>query len=720
MFTIVSFGGNAVNIIISATDKTSAVIDGVKGKLGGLGGAMNKLRGPMLAVGAASVGMAAVSVKAFADYETSMAKVNTLLGEGEDASQTYGDVVTKLATTMGVAGGRVEVTAGLYQTISAGIDDTAEATEFLTAATKASVGGSADLETVILAGTKAMASFGLEVSESERVFDVFAGAVVAGQTDMSQLASAFPRVAGSAGEMGLTLEETAGVLAGLTKILPTTEQAATSMDGVLTALLKPTDAMKETLDKLGFASGKAALEQLGFVGTLEAIKDEVGDDTETMGELFGRVEGLRAVFATLGKASESVAKSIKIVGDATGLSNKQFEDMDKTAAQKMIKVQAKFEVLASKIGEALIPLFEKMIPIIEQVVEVFTALDPAIQAGVLIIGTLVGAFALLFPVISWVAGAIGGAGGLGAILTALTNPIGLIILAIGLLAAAWATDFGGIREIVKKVMDKVGPILEKVSKLITRIVDILIEKFGPIVEETFANASSAIELAWGFMEPIFNKIIEYVELVIDTFDSLLSALEGDLGPLDKVLGKWLKFFTDLFKDIILAVGNFLIDIFNDFVTGITKVGTWLYGAGQDLVWGLVNGLTSIGWRIWNAIFSFLPSAQDIFDYVFGAISTAGDWLGDFFGGGGNGDNSGGTTYPDFISRPGMGVQAFSPQDTIIGVKDLSDLQNAFGGGGSSTTIYIENVNLSEDYTFDDFKRDLAEDEADDIARRQNR
>ena len=179
MFTIVSFGGNAVNIIISATDKTSAVIDGVKGKLGGLGGAMNKLRGPMLAVGAASVGMAAVSVKAFADYETSMAKVNTLLGEGEDASQTYGDVVTKLATTMGVAGGRVEVTAGLYQTISAGIDDTAEATEFLTAATKASVGGSADLETVILAGTKAMASFGLNVLGLEDVLVVFAVLVLA-------------------------------------------------------------------------------------------------------------------------------------------------------------------------------------------------------------------------------------------------------------------------------------------------------------------------------------------------------------------------------------------------------------------------------------------------------------------------------------------------------------------------------------------------------------
>ncbi len=157
---MVALGGNAIKIIISATDRASAVITGVKGKIGGLGGAMNKLRGPMLALGAASVGMAALSVKAFADFETSMAKVNTLLDEGENATELYGDSVARLAEEYGVAGGRVAVAAGLYQTISAGISDATDATMFLEAATRAAVGGSAELETVILAGTKTMAAFG--------------------------------------------------------------------------------------------------------------------------------------------------------------------------------------------------------------------------------------------------------------------------------------------------------------------------------------------------------------------------------------------------------------------------------------------------------------------------------------------------------------------------------------------------------------------------------
>ena len=42
---------------------------------------------------------------------------------------------------------------------------------------------------------------------------------------------------------------------------------------------------------------------------------------------------------------------------------------------------------------------------------------------------------------------------------------------------------------------------------------------------------------------------------------------------------------------------------------------------------------------------------------------------------------------DFIYRPGQSAVAFSPNDTVIGVKDLADL-----GGGQ--TIVIQNVNVA--------------------------
>jgi len=537
---MVALGGNAIKIIISATDRASAVVDGVKGKIGGLGGAMTKLRGPMLALGAASVGMTALSVKSFADYETSMAKVNTLLDEGEDATKTYGDTVARLAEEYGVAGGRIGVAAGLYQTISAGISDTAEATQFLEAATKAAVGGSAELDTVILAGTKTIAAFGLTADDTEMVMDKFAGTVKAGQTTMSELAGAFPRVSGMAGEMGVSLDETLGTLAGLTKIMGSTEEAATGMSAIFTGLLKPTDTMKETLAGMGFESGQAAIESLGLMGTLQALKEETNGDVEAMGELFGNVRALRSIFPALGAAAEDVASSIDIVTNSAGLSTKQFEDMDKTAGQRMKKLQAKFEGMMVKIGEALMPILEKMVPIVEKLIEAFAGLGPVVQAGILIFGALAGVFALLWPVISGLIGLIGGAGGLGAIIAGLSGPIGWVILAVGLLAAAWATNFLGIRDIVEAV-------------------------FGAIV---------------GFWE---NILMPAFKLIIDTVGAIFAAFKGDFGPL-----------KDIVKDVLIGMAFFMadfvkgaLDFGKSFVDNIIKGIVGMGGAIVDALWNLI-------------------------------------------------------------------------------------------------------------------------------------
>ena len=43
---------------------------------------------------------------------------------------------------------------------------------------------------------------------------------------------------------------------------------------------------------------------------------------------------------------------------------------------------------------------------------------------------------------------------------------------------------------------------------------------------------------------------------------------------------------------------------------------------------------------------------------------------------------------DFISRPGAGIASFSPQDTIIGVKNPSQLS---GGGGVTVNVYASNI-----------------------------
>ena len=173
-------GAGGVNIVISAIDNFSGVFTRAQLSMAnfrkaGLGAA--------LVGGAIAAGMG-LALKSAAKVETGYAKVNTLLEEGQDAQELFAGFVAETNVQMGNQGDQLDVLSGLYQTISAGITDTTEAQEFMNKATIASVGGSAELSTVILAGTKAIAAFGLDVDDTTMVMHAFAGTVKAAQTTM--------------------------------------------------------------------------------------------------------------------------------------------------------------------------------------------------------------------------------------------------------------------------------------------------------------------------------------------------------------------------------------------------------------------------------------------------------------------------------------------------------------------------------------------------------
>lgn len=716
---MVALGGSAVQILIKATDQATAVIEGVQGKLGGLGGAMEKLRVPMLAVGAASVGIAALAIKSASDFETAMVEVTSIMDRGQNANDIYGESVKRIAKELPIAGGQVEVAKGLYATLAGGITDTADATMFLEAATKVAIGSNTDLETVVSAGTKTMIGFGLSIDDTNRIMDTLVAGSDASSAAMPEFADAMLRVAPIAGEMGLSIENTAGTLAGLSKVMPSVGDAATSMNSILMALLKPSEDMKKILQGLGYESGDAAVKELGLVGALQAISKSADEQGVSMETLFGSVREVKAILPLLGNAAEQVGISMKKMADSNGAAQEDFQNVSETSASRMIGLQNRMNDLAVNLGEKLVPILEKLLPIVEGALDLFGQLDPVFQAGIVVIGMLVGAFAALWPVISAVSGLIGGAGGLGAVIALLAGPIGWVIAAVALLAAAWATNFGGIRDIADQVFKAVSPIFEKLFGFLQHLADFLVSTFGPVFEAIFGFVSGVISAAWeNIFRPVFEWIMQYVGLVIDTFDALLSALQGDFGPLSNILNKWGQFFFNTFNGIITAAWNFISGLWNTIANGINNIINWLYNAGRNMIQSIVNGLASIGWSIWNTIMGFIPSVQDIINRVWGAIQSAGNWVSQ--------QASKLNPFHDFIARPGMGIQTFSSEDTIIGVKDISKLAGLsvsaapMIAGERAVNVYMQNVTFANDYDVDAFKRRLAEAEEDAWASRQNK
>jgi len=499
-------GGAGVNIVIRAIDKFSGVFAKAQTQLKGFSGFVQRHKAGFMMAGAAMAGATAafsgVAVKSFANFEEGLARVQTLMEEGQSAVETYGEFVRKTAAELHVAGGTAEVSAGLYQTLSAGITDTAEAQKFLTAATKASVGGSAELSDVILAGTKAMAAFGLSVEDSTKIFDMFAGTVKAGQTTMGELAVAFPDVAGLAGEMGLSAEETLGTFAGLTKVLGSSAETSTALAASIRAFLKPSDAMKKKVKELGYADAATMVKTEGLINSLRILKDSVKGDITAMGELFPNIRALRAVFPALGTAAEEVSTSIDIVTNSAGLSTKQFEDMSGTTSATLIDLKNTFEDLKISFGEAILPIFKELVDMLKPVVEWFKNLSPPVKQAIVAIGLLGGVMLMLVPAII----AIQAAGA------------PLILILLGITAAIF-----GIIMLIKyrgKIIEGLKYVFLGIGKAAAWLWDKLKSFFGWLKDKFLAVA----EAVWN----IIKKIIEYspVGLVVKAVGWVGSAIQS--------------------------------------------------------------------------------------------------------------------------------------------------------------------------------------------------
>jgi len=399
-------GGNAVEIIISAKDKFSTVFNKAKTSL-------SNFRTAAIVAGGVSVVLAKGmmgAVKSANEVETGFARVNTLLDEGQDAQKIFAEYVKDSNVKLGNQGDQLDVLDGLYQTISAGITDVADAQLVMDAAIVSSVGGMADQEQVINALTKTMAAYDMGAEDAAKITDIFAGTVKAGQTTMGELAVAFPEVATMAGQMGISLEEAAGTFAGLTKFMSSSAETGTSLSQIMMSFLKPTDAMKDAVKILGYESAASMVEQEGLNASIKMLTGSVDNDSEAIATLFANKRALKGIMPLVGLGAENVANSIDIVTDSAGLANKQLADvsdtMDYKWGQAMSNAQNAQEELGNVIKEVLLPIVEALSTAIAWVTDKWENANPAVREAIVIFGLVtiaVGALSVAIGILTLVA-----------------------------------------------------------------------------------------------------------------------------------------------------------------------------------------------------------------------------------------------------------------------------------------------------------------------------
>jgi TP901 family phage tail tape measure protein len=372
-------------------------------------------KGALIASAAIAAGLIAATAKAN-EFEKAFSNVTTLVDESVVDVQSMKSELLDLDSRLGSA---TDLTVGLYQALSASVEP-AKAVEFVATSAEFAKAALIDTNTAVDVITTGLNAYGLEAEAAAGVSDKLFSVIKLGKVTGEELAATIGQSIPLAANMGIEFDELGASMAVMTRQGVKASQATTQFNAIVNALLKPSKEMQETLNDLGFATGEAALETLGFKGTLDILVDSTKGSKEEMAKLFNNTRALRGIMALTGEGAQDFDDILKEIENSTGATSDAFEKQEltfETLANSM-------EKLAIDVGEVLLPFIFDLVDGVTAGVEWFTNLDTGTQELIVTVAALT---AVVIPATIAIGKMVSlfGAG-----------PVGIVIGAIGLLAGA--------------------------------------------------------------------------------------------------------------------------------------------------------------------------------------------------------------------------------------------------------------------------------------------
>lgn len=383
-----------------------------------------KLTAPILGIGLASFKMAG-------DFDQAMRKVNVMLQASSEQVAEYKDRILEISSATARAAG--DVTDAYYQIVSAGYRG-ADSMDILEVAMKGAVGGASDAVAVTAALTKAMNIFGLTGPKgATRAMDTFFGIVDTGLLTFEELVGAFPRAATMAAGLGVSIEDVGAALGTLTRVIGSTDEAATSLNAMFNALIQPSKEMLALYQEWGVTTGQQAIEKFGgLVGVLQAVQVATGGEIDKLSELFPNIRAISAVLPLATTSFDDLVAAEDAVTNATGRTNDAFNEMAQGPGFQWQQFLNNAKISAIELGDAISqdlgPMLTDLTDTVRSVVKWFGELSPGTQSNLI---KAAGALAALGPGLMAVGMAAQGIGAIAKFLPMVVGsaggPIGLIV-----------------------------------------------------------------------------------------------------------------------------------------------------------------------------------------------------------------------------------------------------------------------------------------------------
>ena len=302
----------------------------------------------------------------------------------------------------------------------------------------------------------------------------------------------------------------------------------------------------------------------------------------------------------------------------------------------------------------------------------FVGLGPALTVVAAVLPTLIGAFTGLGPVISILTSTLPL---LGTIIAAIGWPITAVVVAVGLLAAAWTTNFMGIRDLTMPILTAIGafiagtflPALTSIgTTLLTAVMPYVQQFIGfltgqllpgiqgivavaiPAFQQFAAALMGAFQAALPGIQAFIGGMVALGAAVLPIIAQVAGMIIGSLGPAVMAIVEWAQVVIPqlgaawenvlgIIGPVVGAIAAFIGDTLTTIAGFITThsdtivsvlQGAWDVISGViGVAWALISGIISTGLQVlsgdwegaWNTI---KATAQTVWDGIQQIISGA--------------------------------------------------------------------------------------------------
>jgi len=672
------------------------------------------------------VGIGVAAFKASTDFNEAMANVASLIPGQKDRINDLKGTVQDMAVEFGKS--TQDLADGLYQVISA-FGDSSDSAKILEINAQAAAAGLSSVTEAVSLTSAITKAYGDTSAEAvQKVADLALQTVVLGQTTFPELATAMGRVTPIAKTLNVTQEELFGTMATLTGVTGSTAEVSTQLRAAFQAILKPTEDMKVALRdvlaqlveqgkmtgpladeytalqkeaielseamiaasaagdtaqysklqkalednakaqrELAAGAGPAIVELLGFQDALVQISSQADGNTNTLGKMYGSVEGLNAVLALTGPQADTWNDKVAAMADVTGATTAAFKEQTEGVNQAGFtweQLKQKFVVVAQKLGDALIPGFLALMDAAQPLLDLITKLvtwfgnlpDPikkvtvGIAAVVAGVGPALTIFGQFTVTIGKVIAVLGAGSGLGGVLTGIPT-----------LIAKVGTGFATVGTKLMGIIGAAGPWGLAIAGIVAGVA--LIIKYWEPISEFFVN--------------LWNGIADVAKTVWDGIATFFSGLWDGIKKAASAAWEGIKFMLNASWSDVIEGGKTLWN-------GLTGFFGGLWDGIKDITSKAWDGITSFLGKTWNGI-------KDMAAGIWGGITG-------FFGGIWDGITGGSKKATEEVKKNFEGLE-----NDLVGNSIIPDMVTAIGSWmGKLNDVMPEKAKIAIRGTLDEF------------------